>query len=169
MTNSKIGIALVAVLVIAIGAYLYTQVEKPFGAVTGPDSYFDYVANNDLQRYGQTKPLTQATTTVCAIKGPAATSTLIFAGVNFVVSSSTASTVTFAKASTAFATTTSLSSTAVGAGAQGTIVFATSTTATTGLNTNFVFGPSTYFVVGMAGGTGTFSPTGSCSAEFERI
>ena len=171
MNNKFIGVALIAILVIAIGAYMFpkgnTIVERIVGAVSGPDTYFDYVANNDLQKFGQTKPLTTATTTVCAIKSPTATSTLIFGSVKFTVSSTTASTVTLAKATTAFATTTSLGSASVGASAQATVV--SKKTAAGGDGLDETFAPDTYFVVSMAGGVGTFSPTGSCSAEFVRI
>lgn len=166
---------MIAILVIIaiIGAYMFpkgnTIVERVVGAVTGPDTYFDYVANNDLQKFGQTRTLTTATTTVCAIKSPTATSTLTFGGVKFIVSSTTASTVTIAKATTAYATTTAIGGGALGAGAQGTFNATTTTAADTSLDGAMVFAPSTYFVVGMAGNVGTFSPTGSCSAEFTRI
>lgn len=139
------------------------------GGVSGPDTYFSYVANNNLQTYGETKGFTTATTTVCAHKSPAATSTLVFAGVNFTVSSSTASLVTLAKATTAYATTTFLGSVSLSANAQGYVM------ATTSLPVgSAVFSPNTYFVVGMQdstpqAGAGTFSPVGTCSAEFKRI
>ena len=182
MNNKFISVALIAILVIAIGAYTFpkgnTIVERVVGAVTGPDSFFDYVANNDLQKFGQTKPLTTATTTVCAIKSPTATSTLSLGGVKLIVSSTTASVVTIAKATTAFATTTRLSRASVAAGAQITLtVFVASTTGVYGSlgqihtadETDIIFAPNTFMVVGMEGNIGTFSPTGSCSAEFVRI
>ncbi len=175
MDNKFIGVALIAILVIAIGAYTFpkgnTIVERVVGAVTGPDSYFDYVANNDLQKFGQTKPLTTATTTVCAIKSPTATSTLTFGGIKFVVSTTSASVVTLAKASSAFATTTLIGQQSIGANAQGTIVVASSTPSAnaTFLDGLMTFAPNTYFVVGMQGNPGTYSPVGSCSAEFVRI
>jgi hypothetical protein len=109
--------------------------------------------------------LTTATTTVCAIQSPAATSTLIYGAVNFTTSSTTASTVTLAKSATAFATTTSLGASAIAANAQGIIV--ASSTPTAGQTT--VFGPSEWFVVGMQGGVGTFSPVGSCVATWQQI
>lgn len=139
------------------------------GGVSGPDTYFPYVANNNLQTYGETKGFTAATTTVCAHKSPAATSTLVFAGVNFTVSSTSASLVTLAKASTPYATTTFLGSVSLAANAQGFVM------ATTSLPVgSAVFSPNTYFVVGMQdstpqAGAGTFSPVGTCSAEFKRI
>lgn len=166
--NIKLIVVALVAIVIAIGGYMFPKVQSPLGSVVGPDSYFEYVANNDLQKYGQTVTLRTATTTICAIKSPAATSTLTFAGVKFAVSSSTASTVTLAKATTAYATTTQIGNlVAIAANGQSTIL-ATSTAANI-IAQDTVFAPNTFFVVGMAGGVGTFSPTGSCSAEFVRI
>lgn len=139
------------------------------GAVSGPDTYFEYTANQNLQKYGLTRGFTSATTTVCAIKSPAATSTLVFAGVNFTTSSTSASVVTLAKAATAFATTTALNTLTLAANALGAQI-ATSSIATVGVAGNNIFAPNQYFVVGMQGGVGgTFSPVGTCSAEFVRI
>ncbi len=103
--------------------------------------------------------LNTGTTTVCAIQAPTAgTSTIQMFSATFTTSSTTASTVTMAKAATAFATTTSLGSAAIAANAQATVV--ASTTAAT------IIAPGAWLVVGMAGGTGTFSPVGSCTASF---
>lgn len=121
---------------------------------------------------GNRSTLAVSTTTPCAIQSPAATSTLQIGSVKFTVGTSTAMTVTMAKAATAFATTTLLGqAVAIAAGAQGTLV--ASTTASNLVNNDFVFAPSQWFVVGVAGaitagdaaGTG-FVPAGSCTAEF---
>lgn len=138
------------------------------GAVAGPDTYFPYVANNDLQKFGQTRGLVTATTTVCAIQSPVSTSTLDFASVKFIVGSTTAATITLAKAATPFATTTILNTQALAANAQGTFMASSTNLFATGLIGDVIFAPSQWFVVGMAGGIGTFSPVGSCSAEFIR-
>jgi hypothetical protein len=164
--NTKIIVVALVAIVIAAGGYMFPKVQNHVGSVVGPDSYFEYVANNGLQKYGQTVSLQTATTTVCAIKSPAATSTLVFAGVRFSTSSTTASTVSLAQATTAYATTTNINTYAVSANAQATIV-ASTTGSVAGDAT--IFAPNTFFVVGMAGGIGTFSPVGSCSAEFVRI
>lgn len=108
--------------------------------------------------------LNQATTTICAIQSPAATSTLLTAGISFTVSTTTTSIVTLAKATTAFATTTLLGSASLAANALGTI---TASSTPFGLDSVNTFGPSTWFVVGMAGNSGTFSPTGVCQAVFQ--
>lgn len=115
-----------------------------------------------------TKDLTTSTTTVCAIQSPSATSTLVGGGIRMTTSSTTASTVTIAKATTAFATTTLINSASVSANAQATVL-AASTTVSSLEQTNRIFAPNTWLVFGMAGGTGTFSPVGSCSASFDQI
>lgn len=153
------------------GTVVVNEQGKPVGAVSSPDLGSYAVIGGTLLRGGATKSLTQATTTVCAIQSPAATSTLVAGSVKFTVSSTTASTVTIAKATTPFATTTLLRTESVGANAQATIPFASSTsvasTAAWALEqTNLTFAPNSYVVVGMAGGTGTFSPTGECRALF---
>ena len=107
--------------------------------------------------------LTQATTTVCAIQSPNATTTVQDASLFLTVSSTTASTVTIASASTPYATTTYLGSFAVAANAQAALLAAATS------SMNFVLGPSQYVVFGMAGGTGTFSPAGVCEAVFQVI
>lgn len=139
------------------------------GGVSGPDTYFTYVANNNLQKYGLTGGFISATTTPFAFKSPAATSTLTFGGCNFTTASTTGTVVTLGKATTAFATSTFLGSVSIAANAQGFVM------ATTSLSVGAaVFSPSTFFVVGMQdttpeAGAGTFSPLGSCSVEFTRI
>ncbi len=171
MKNVKSIVALVAVLVIAIGGYVFPKVTavqsvKDVGAVVGPDTYFSYVANNNVQKYAIKKGFTSATTTVCAVKSPAATSTLSLAAVNFFVSSSTASTVTLAIAATPYATTTVLNIVSFAANAQGVAIASSTPVLATGAPNSLVVSPNQFFVVGMAGGIGTFSPAGSCTAEF---
>ncbi len=129
------------------------------GAVASPDIMSPYFSFGGLKHWAvRTDSLSSATTTVCALQSPAATSTLAWAAVLFSVSSTTASTVTLATSTSAFATTTLLTSTSIAANAQGYINFQ-------GSSAN-VLAPNTWVVVGMAGGTGTFSPTGTCQAEF---
>jgi hypothetical protein len=119
----------------------------------------------DLRTWSYNRDFTAATTTVCAIQAPAATSTLVYGAVKLDVSSTTASTVTVAKATTAYATTTLIREASVSANAKATVLMA-STTESALAQTNRIFGPNEYVVIGMAGGIGTFSPEGSCVAKF---
>lgn len=135
------------------------------GAVTNPDIASPYVSWGGVRNWaGGTSNLAQATTTVCAIQSPASTSTLQYATLKLSVSSTTASIVTIAKASSAFATTTALSRLAVGANAQA-LHFASTTEG----SADQIFAPNQFVVFGMEGGTGTFSPTGVCQAGFREI
>lgn len=167
MKNAFVSAA-VAVAVVLAGFMLVPKEEKPFRAqseaVTEGNCYTFRGVNVCPNRV----PMQTATTTVCAIKSPAATSTLVRASAQFRVSSSTASTITLAKAATFTATTTLLGQQyIIAAGAQATVV-ASSTTSNSGLQ-DFVFAPNQYFVVGMSGGIGTFSPSGFCNATFETL
>lgn len=166
---SLVVIALVTVFASGVVASFVAQSSstntKPtLGALAGPDIPSPYISFGDVRQFAaRTSVLTAATTTVCALQSPAATSTLIAGGINFSVSSTSASTVTIAKATTAYATTTLINSASVGANAQATIL-AASTTVSALEQTNRIFAPNTYLVVGMAGGVGTFSPSGNCEA-----
>lgn len=163
-TNTKVFIGVIVAILLGAG-FLFSRGTNPVtqsvGAVNGPNNYLPYFNVNDVYTFSNQKTLATATTTVCAIKSPSSTSTLVSGTVNFSVSSSTASTVTLAKASTAFATTTSLGQVALAASSQGSAI-----ASTTGSQ---IFSPNTYFVVGMQGGTGTFSPSGSCIAVFQKL
>lgn len=132
------------------------------GALTGPDLPYTYFGVGGVRQHKLAGSLTTATTTVCAIQSPVATSTLVHAGIRFDVSSTTASTLTAAKATTPYATTTLLFADHISAGAQASIVATTTTN-------NYVFGPSEYLVYALSGGAGTFSPTGNCQATFEAL
>lgn len=137
------------------------------GAVSAPDTYFDYFSNNGLKRYARrASTLVQATTTVCALKSPSATSSLALGTfqLNAIATTTGPVILTLAKASTRYATTTSLGSVTIQAGKTG-----EATASTTGAH---IFSPNTFFVVGAQGsvgvpaGAGTFSLSGSCQADF---
>lgn len=158
--------ALVAILVSAVAKAPTQPAETKSGSVASPDFTSSYISYGGIRFFGaRTNSLTQATTTVCALQSPAATSSLAHFVLRLDVSSSTASTVVVAKATTAFATTTNLETATVAANAQADIV-ASTTGRTIGLP---VFAPNTWIVVGMSGGVGTFSPSGSCAAEWVQL
>lgn len=121
---------------------------------------------------GSTNNLIQASSTVCSIQGPAATSTLIAAGIRFTLASTTAVIVDLAKDQYGYSTTTALNaSIPLAASTQGTII---ASTTSNGLDTTRVFPPSYFFTVRIAGGatgsTGTGNvPTGYCFAEWIQI
>jgi len=132
---------------------------------TGGTLYFGGTTNNANYNGSSVKmtvprqTLATATTTICAIATPAATSSLEWFAVNETVSTTTASTITVYKGATPYANTTFLAGQNVAAGAQTTLMSSTTLDA-------FLLAPSQYIVIKQTGGTGTMSPTGTCSAEF---
>ena len=167
--NKKLVLALVAVLVIATGAYVLLRDSRaPLGANPGPDSTSECTSQNGLTNCKTRKPLTTATTTPCAIKSPSATSTLVHASLQITTATSTATTWTFASSTTAFATTSLYNTFSLASGALGTMV--ATTTNITGVVTDdrTVFPPSSYLVWGVAGTviSGTTKLNGFCSASF---
>lgn len=171
--NKNLVIGLLAALVLGSLFVAFNKApsqvlrEVRVGSVASPDIQSAYFSYGTVRHWAaRDTDLTQATTTVCALQSPAATSTLKFGSIRLDVSSTTGSTVTMAKAATAYATTTFLGSSVVAANAFVTLV------ATSSLPVGSdIFGPNQFLVVGMADGTpeagpGTFSPTGVCSATW---
>lgn len=163
-----LAIALVGGNDVALGAQDRTTVTNPWtfqeDVIIDSD---DFVINGATTTVKKTTSLNSATTTICALQSPAATSTLSDATIRLSVSSTTASTLTFAKDSDGNGSSTPFHAVSVAAGAQVTAdLLATTTTAGV---LNYTFGPSEYFTVTMAGTPGTFSPTGVCQAVFVSI
>ena len=150
--------------------YLPGSEEPKVGAVAGPDIMSPYFSYGGVRHWGaRTESLQQATTTVCAIQSPAATSTLITAAVRFDVSSTSAMFVELGKGTTQFATTSSLGYTQLGANANGIIV--ASTTPTTNLFSDRTqFGPNQWFLVKVnPASPGHISPSGVCQATWQSV
>lgn len=162
------AVGLIVVVALVLGFLGYNKAIT-FSAVTGPDRFFPCESSDGIKTCFSRKGFTSATTTVCAIQSPNATSTGRIA-VRMNTSSTTASVVTVAKAATAYATTTPFNLVSVAANAQVTIISST-TPETDGSISRAVFGPNQWFVVGMQGGVSgeTFSPVGACQAVFEVI
>lgn len=156
------------------------------GAVPTATISGNYFSVGGVGRYSRGMGYVNATTTVCAIQAPAATSTLVSGGASFSLSSTTASLVTIAKAATQYATTTVLATSSMIANAFGysdamattsvpNIVSITTTAAANLLKqTDRTFGPNQWFVVGMQDTTaeetaGSFSPKGFCNATFNIV
>jgi hypothetical protein len=168
MTNKHfIVLVIVIVLVGTVIGYLskgttvVREIVKNVGAIPGSSVSTEDFAINGVTGIFKTQSFTSATTTPCAIKSPSATSTLISANATFTVSSTSASRVTMARSASPNATTTSLGESVFSANEQGTVI-----ASTTG---SHIFAPNTYFVVGMKGGSGTFSPSGKCSAIWQQL
>jgi hypothetical protein len=138
--------------------------ETRLGSVSSPDIQSPYFSVGGLPIWAQrTNSLTQASTTVCSIQSPAATSSLLFAGIEFDVASTSATYVELARATTPYATTTRIGSTyTIAANAQANIV-ASTTGSVAGDAT--IFPPNSYFNVKVSWATAATSasvPRGSC-------
>lgn len=168
MKNKLITLGVVVALALA-SLGLYTQVnDEPLAAQSQQVVDGNRFNVEGVQQYFTRRALAQATTTICAIRSPQATSTLDHASVRFTVSSTTASIITIAKATTAFATTTIIGNqVSIAANAQATIIATTTSAQVT--SQTAVFAPNDWLVIGMQGGIGTMSPTGICQAKFTEI
>ena len=157
--------------------------EPTFGAVSGPDTYFEYNGENDVRRYSRRQTMKQATTTLCSFIAPAgASSTPAFASANFSFASTSATTVAFYKSlGDPTATTTILSPiTAIAANNDG-AGFASSTQSLAGSDTlqDYVFTTGNVLNVSLVGGdsgeidaTGGFAglvPVGICQVIWQEI
>jgi len=141
-------------------------VEEPIvGALSGPDIPYKYLTVGGLTTYYSSMKANTATTTPCAMQSPIVTSSLAFASARFsVVSSTAATTVSFRKSATAYVTTTALTGDlGVASNVKMDRVLYTAS------SSDFIFEPSQWVVVGVQGGTGTFSPTGGCNAEWKAV
>lgn len=132
------------------------------GAVASPEIPSPYIRWGSVATYRGATDMQTATTTLCAIQGPAATSTLTFAGWKITAGTSTAATIDIGIGRTAYATSTTLvTATSVASGANGEGVWS-DVTGTTG-----VMRPGDYLIVKTAGaGLGGYTYTGTCVAEF---
>jgi hypothetical protein len=179
MKNSTGFLAIVFSICLSLVAIISVNIPKPIPQIitqdgktisyggTSPEVSSPYFIINGIAQWYWSQTPNTATTTVCAIQSPTSTSTLLTGSIRLSKSSTTASTVYLAKAATAYATTTSLGSASVSANAQATVVSLKTAAGGDGLSETFA--PSEWFVVGMAGGQGTFSPTGRCTAVFREI
>lgn len=172
MNNQVIaGIAVLALIVGGVAvlrpATVERVVEQVVGAVSGPDRSFDCESRNGVTQCFARKSLSVGTTTSCAIKAPrTGSSTLIIGSASVVGGTNDITTaVTFTKGLTMQASTTALSGTFVStADASGSFI-----ASTTNPEQTRQFGPADWLQVNFAGGVGTASTSGSCSATWELI
>ncbi len=178
---NKTLLAVVGVVVVLVLGVTFprgiTIVERiTAGAVSSPNIPSPYLQWGGVNFWAQNQTMNQATTTVCSLQSPAATSTLVSGTVGFTVSSTSATTITVARQTQGFSTTTRdfnnslIRTQSVAANAKAD--FQTSTTSLTALSTaqsDVVFAPNSYLVVTMTGGIGTFSPEGNCTALWQQV
>lgn len=160
-----------------------------FGATPGADFYGPYWGINDVKTFTARQVMTQSTSTICSLRSPAATSTLVFASVSFRLASTVATAIDIAR-DTPVTRPISLGSATLGGGGFATssllisanygiaanvasTIFVTPATSTAARDANFVFGPDEFFVVKAEGAAAStnihdtntgYIPTGICNA-----
>lgn len=170
MTKQNIlnGVVLVGLVVLG---FIYTARpsetiirEVKTGAVVSSELPNNNFSFGEVRSWAYGPRMNVATTTLCAIKSPAATSSLRSASFNIFTGTSTAATIDLATSTTAFATTTNLvSAFSVGSGATGNVSWFPS-------GTNSTIAPNTYVIVKTAGaGLGGYTYGGRCSAVFQEL
>lgn len=129
-----------------------------------PTNYFSY---GEVRRWAYRPKFNTATTTLCAVKSPAATSTLVSAAYIINTGTTTAATIDIAKGNTQGATTTLLvTATAVASGALANVSW-TSAGATAA---DDIMAPNTWVLVKTAGaGLGGYTYGGNCSVVFQEF
>lgn len=167
--NIKLVIGLVAIVAVA-GIFLPTGnsvVERIVGATPGADFFYEILNFNGVNTMYKEVGMQKATTTLCAIKSPSATSTLDLATWQISVGTTTAATIDIGTSTNAYATSTTLvASTAVASGAQG---YAKWSTVGGGVNDN-IMAPNSWVLVRVNEvGLNGYKYTGACEASFTQL
>lgn len=175
--NKTLGAMLVVILVATAGAYLFPKVQKPLGSLPGPDITSPYLSWGDggVVQWAASRPLNQASTTICSMRSPSATSTLVYGSVQLTTGTTTAIALELAKSTLFDATTTRIAyDSALASGAQETLTaFVASTTGVYGAlgqqhtadEQDLVFAPNTYLNAKYGGALGTTNTLkGLCTA-----
>lgn len=178
----KVVAALAILVASLVGSYSGSFVasvpipaDSVLGALSGPDISSPYLNVNGVTKQYRSIALNQASTTICSLRSPAATSTLVFGSVKILTPTTTTISLEIAKSTVPDATTTRLAYDLSVAG-QTTMVVAvgTSTDATAPSNVvytifqdDLIFAPNTYLNVKYGSTLGiTNTLVGSCKAEF---
>lgn len=169
MNTSKLAIAGLVVLgIVLIGSSfraININVQMPkqnpdltVGAASGPDRFNPCESTDGiLSCFAKQSAMTQASTTVCSIKSPNATSTARLITVKETISSTTASQLDIGISMNPTATTTVLGSAKISANDSVNLVIASST----------ILRPNMYVVVNQTAAAGLIAnPTGQCQATF---
>lgn len=164
-------LAVIAIIIsLVVGGFALTRSNAPApvtdneptpGAVASPDVQGPYYSVNGLATYKYHTPMTKNASTTCAMKSPAATSTLVTLAYTIASSSSAATIWELGTAVNPFSTTTLIGTKYnVAAGAQAAVVG--STTPSTGYP---ILAPNTWVNLKIGAPAAGF-PLGYCDSEF---
>lgn len=138
--------------------------KSTLGAVSGPDSYFPYVANNNVKTISDRQTMKNATTTPCAFL-VTATSSLSFFSINIASTSAQSTTYDLATSTSYNATTSAITTfggTTIAANKTGALIWNADQTQVG------IISPNTYVVLGVRGVTGG-TPGGFCQFEAKAL
>lgn len=166
--STKVDVAAIAQAVLA-------EVEGRVGASSAPAAVDGCVDVGGIMTCYRGIPMKVSTTTVCSIKSPAATSTIVSASARFKVASTSATRFFIAKGAAPNATTTAFGSYTIAAGISGTFLASTTDAYAAGADPTAVISPNQFVnfqapdikSVGDAG-TGA-AASGRCNVVFEII
>jgi hypothetical protein len=173
--KNKILISLSVVVLLILGVVFprgNSVVQQIVGANPGPDSMSPYSSFNGVTYWYNRVVMKTASSTLCSIKSPAATSTLVSATALFTKTATYATVYELGWDTTRYSTTTALGTTefSIGANSMGTIIG--STTAVM-MGQSGVVPPSTYINLKLStstvGASATFAPTGDCIVVFQEL
>lgn len=171
MNNKKTYVALVVILLIAIGAYSFpkgntvvNQIKEQLGAVVGPELTNNYWNFAGFKQDMRVETMKTATSTVCVIKTPTATSTLVAFYANFSKPPTVTTTFVLSTSTTSFSTSSPIFSGSLAANGTTTLSWFATTTGTTAQNKTLV--PNTFIVFDLAGAVSYSGLQGRCYGEF---
>lgn len=141
--------------------------EVPVGSVVSSEVSSSNFSFGEVRRWAYRPKFNVASTTLCAVKSPAASSTLVFAGYIINTGTSTAATIDVAKGTTPYATTTLLvTGTSVASGATKEIGWTTAGATAA----DDIMAPNTWLIVKTASaGLSGYTYGGNCSVVFQEF
>lgn len=182
-TPKVVGIALgisVVTAIVALGAFWVLRDPTNVSALSGPDIPSPYISWGGILKWNLPGSFQTATTSVCWVKSPVASSTLDWARIAITVGTTTDAIFDISTSTTQFASSSPalVKAEAIVSGATGIIAWqpgaASSTsgviglTKTSGASQN-VLPPNTYVTFKTGAGLGGYTYTGSCAAGFTQI
>ena len=142
------------------------EVQAPLGASSGPVDVGEFQSVNGIETYYASSGLNRASTTVCSLRSPNATSTLTFGSLKVTGATTTALFIEFGRSTVIDATTTSIGTRVLASGVQATMLASTSP-ALSAIDGPVIFPPNNYLNVKYGGALGSLNVlAGSCRATF---
>lgn len=178
-TTTAVFAGLVALNVVLLGVVATNKSEtvrevvtKELGSVASPDLQSAYFSYGGVRHWAaKNTALRDASTTVCALMSPAATSTLQFGSIKFTTPATTTQTISIGKNGTQYAIDRLIATSSAAANEKITVVAATTSPATdqTGERltiTDRIFSPSTYLVFTFSSANAYTDVEGTCEATW---